>query len=142
MLRRSDANEEGTRGERECRNKTTEGKMKASGACCAALKMSIIDPRKGNEIQRPNIKKSFPLAPISSLQFPRFDCLRLRLHPRRSPIPPSITFSCLGYSTRNHPFFSEKSARKAIVSSHQKARRPGPRQKNVLQREGKCQTII
>lgn len=59
MLRRSDANEEGTRGERGCRNKTTEGKMKASGACCAALKMSIIDPRKGNEIQRPNIKKKF-----------------------------------------------------------------------------------
>lgn len=121
-------------GAREMRNKMKKDLSSAGGpsgrACCAALKMSIIDPRKGNEIQRPNIKKIF------------FDFFLAILSLKRvvfSPSP-SITFSCLGYSTRNHPFLNlalastENQQEKRLSSHHPRSERE--------EGEKKCQTII
>lgn len=117
-------------GAREMRNKMKKKLSSAGGpsgrACWAALKMSIIDPRKGNEIQRPNIKKIFvdSFFAILSLAGVVF-----------SPSP-SITFSCLGYSTRNHPFLnlalaSTENQQEKRLSSHHPQRARRRRKKNA-----------
>lgn len=102
-------------GAREMRNKMKKKLSSAGGpsgrACCAALKMSIIDPRKGNEIQRPNIKKSFSISFFCN-SLPRRRCfLSLAIHHIQLP----------RLFNQKSPFsesrFGEhrKSARKAIV---------------------------
>lgn len=76
-----------------------------SGPCCTVLKMSIIDPRKEMKSNDEHKIFLFRLFFCNTL----FDFL-----PRIYTT--SITFSCFGYSTRNHPFLLwKKSARKAIV---------------------------